>query len=74
MAAHRNRYVKVILFEPLTTNLIGGSVVGQYGDWILVERPAPKPHAAASKSVRRAPRKPNAHPTSVPSTSPSAEA
>jgi hypothetical protein len=74
MAAHRNRYVKVILFEPLTINIIGGSVVGQYGDWLLVERPAPKPNAAASKSARKAPRKPNAHPTSVPSTSSPAEA
>jgi hypothetical protein len=73
MAAHRNRYVKVILFEPLTTNIIGGSVVGQYGDWLLVERPAPKPHVNAKKAVR-APRKPNTHPTSVPSTSSPAEA
>jgi hypothetical protein len=45
----RHRYVKVILFEPVSTNLTGGTVVGQCGDWLLVERPQAKPRAAAKK-------------------------
>jgi hypothetical protein len=55
MATHRNRYVKVILFEPSSTNLQGGIIVGQCGDWILIERPQPK---ARAKDADKKPRKP----------------
>ena len=48
MATHRNRYVKVILFEPCTTNLQGGTIVGQYGEFILVERAQPKERTKAA--------------------------
>jgi hypothetical protein len=54
----RNRYVKVSLFEPCPTNLMGSTVVGQYGDVLLVERPQPKPRAAV-KAARK-PRATNA--------------
>ncbi len=47
MATQRNRYVKVALFEPAATNLMGGTIVGQFGDTLLVERPAPKPRSKA---------------------------
>jgi class 3 adenylate cyclase len=53
MATQRNRYVKVALFEPAATNLMGGTVVGQYGDTLLVERPAPKPRAATPTRTRK---------------------
>lgn len=56
--ATRNRYVKITLFEPCPTNLMGSTVVGQYGDVLLVERPQPKPRAAA-KAARK-PRATNA--------------
>jgi hypothetical protein len=56
--ASRNRYVKVTLFEPCPTNLMGSTVVGQYGDVLLVERPQPKPRAA-TKATRK-PRATNA--------------
>lgn len=48
MATQRNRYVKVALFEPAATNLMGGTIVGQFGDTLLVERPAPKPRVKAA--------------------------
>jgi hypothetical protein len=54
MATQRNRYVKIALFEPAATNLMGGVIVGQFGDTLLVERPAPKPRAA--KAATRKPR------------------
>jgi hypothetical protein len=57
MATHRTRYVKIILFEPCSTNLQGGVIVGQCGDWILVERPQPK---ARAKDSEKKPRKPRA--------------
>jgi hypothetical protein len=56
--ATRNRYVKVTLFEPCPTNLMGSTVVGQYGDVLLVERPQPKPRAATKAT--RTPRATNA--------------
>jgi hypothetical protein len=58
MAKTRNRYVKVALFEAISTNLIGGTIVGQIDDWMLVERPQPKPRAAV-KAARK-PRATNA--------------
>jgi hypothetical protein len=58
MAKTRNRYVKVALFEAISTNLIGGTIVGQIDDWMLVERPQPKPRAAAK--AQRKPRATNA--------------
>jgi hypothetical protein len=60
MANHRNRYVKVILFEPCSTNLQGGTVVGQIDQYLLVERPQPK---ARDKSAT--PRKPRATKTNA---------
>jgi hypothetical protein len=48
--AQRNRYVKLALFEASSTNVMGGVVVGQTGDYLLIERPAPKPRAAATKT------------------------
>ena len=48
MATQRNRYVKAPLFEAVTTNLVGGTIVGQTADWLLVERPAPKPRIKAA--------------------------
>jgi hypothetical protein len=65
--ASRNRYVKVALFEPCPTNLMGSTVVGQYGDVLLVERPQPKPRAAA-KATRK-PRATNAKAAAQPATS-----
>jgi hypothetical protein len=56
--ATRNRYVKLALFEACPTNLMGSTVVGQYGETLLVERPQPKPRAAAAKA--RKPRATNA--------------
>ena len=53
MATQRNRYVKVALFEPAATNLMGGTIVGQFGDTLLVERPAPKPRAAKAATTRK---------------------
>jgi len=53
MATHRNRYVKVILFEPSPTNLQGGVVVGQYGEYLLVERPQPKERKASATTPRK---------------------
>lgn len=49
--AGRNRYVKVALFEEVKTNLMGGTVVGQFGDTILVQRPDAKPRGP--KTVTR---------------------
>jgi hypothetical protein len=66
--ASRNRYVKVTLFEPCPTNLMGSTVVGHYdGDVLLVERPQPKPRAA-TKAARK-PRATNAKAASQPATS-----
>jgi hypothetical protein len=48
-----SRYVKVILLDAVKTNLMGCQIVGQSGDEIIVERPAPKPRAKAAT-----PRKP----------------
>jgi hypothetical protein len=56
MATHRNRYVKIVLFESCSTNIQGGTIVGQYDDWLLVERPQPKERKSAA--VPRKPRKP----------------
>lgn len=54
--ANRNRLLKVALFsDSLHVNLLGAVVVGQHGDQIIVERPAPKPR---TKPVT--PRKPRA--------------
>ena len=72
MATQRNRYVKVALFEPAATNLMGGVIVGQFGDTLLVERPAPKPRAA--KAATRKPRTAKAVPTTGPfATAPTAK-
>lgn len=73
MATHRNRYVKVALFERCSTNLNEAKVVGQGDDYLLLERAAPKIRDVAKKVIKRT-RKVNAHPTSVPSPSPVAEA
>lgn len=40
--ANRNRLVKVPLFDKFPMNLLGGTIVGQNGDMLIVERPAPK--------------------------------
>lgn len=40
--AHRNRYVKVALFEEVKTHLQDAKVVGQGSDYLLLERPQPK--------------------------------
>jgi hypothetical protein len=53
MATHRNRYVKVALFEEVKTHLQDAKVVGQGSDYLLLERPQPK---AREKSAT--PRKP----------------
>ena len=72
MATQRNRYVKAPLFEAVTTNLVGGTIVGQTADWLLVERPAPKPRAA--KAATRKPRTAKAVPTTGPfATAPTAK-
>jgi hypothetical protein len=46
------RYVKVILFEPVTTNLQGGIIVGQWGEYLLVERPQPKQREKVARKPR----------------------
>jgi hypothetical protein len=68
----RNPYVKIALFDPKSApNLQGGTVVGQSGDYILVERPAPKPRTRKSVSgataTTRKPRTPK--PATQPATS-----
>jgi hypothetical protein len=52
--ATRNRYVKLQLAEACPTNLMGSTVVGQYGEVLLVERPQPKPRAATRERKPRA--------------------
>jgi hypothetical protein len=66
MATQRTRYVKASLFEAVSTNLMGGTVVGQTGDWLLIQRPDAKPRAA-----KATPRKPRA---AKPAAAPSATA
>jgi hypothetical protein len=56
--ATRNRYMKVLLSEECRTHLQGATVVGQAADYLLLERPQPKPRAAAAKA--RKPRATNA--------------
>ena len=43
MAASRSRYVKVEIPVAVSSNLMGGGIVGQSAEWLLVERPAGKP-------------------------------
>lgn len=50
----KNRYVKVSLFEKCSTRLQDSKVVGQGDDYLLLERPQPKPRAEAKKVVRKA--------------------
>lgn len=50
----RNPYVKVLLFTPASTNLMGGTIVGQHAEFLLVERPAAK--TRAKSAVLRKPR------------------
>jgi hypothetical protein len=70
MAGQRNRYVKVALFEPSTTNLQGGTIVGQSGDYILVERPPAKPRASRKGTTSVTPRKPRKPRTPKPANQP----
>ena len=63
MATQRTRYVKASLFEAVSTNLMGGTVVGQTGDWLLIQRPDAKPRAA-----KATPRKPRATTQKTPTT------
>ena len=65
MATHRNKYMKVILFEPVTTNLVGATIVGQYGDWLLVERPQPVAKKAAPVSRKPRAAKGNSKPSAA---------
>jgi len=64
MATQRTRYVKASLFEAVPTNLMGGTVVGQTSDWLLIQRPEAKPRAA--KAMPRKPRTAKAVPTTGP--------
>jgi hypothetical protein len=53
----RSPYLKVVLFDAKNEpNLMGSTIVGQTGDYILVERPPVKPRA--KKSAVSTPRKP----------------
>lgn len=65
---NRNRYVKIALAEPSTTNLTGGTVVGQWGEWLLIQRPDSKPRAKKAAAARK-PRAVAASPKPEPSTS-----
>jgi hypothetical protein len=56
----QSRYVKLALFEATKTNLMGSTIVGQFGDTILIERPAPKPRAKSGTT-----RKPRATKTAT---------
>jgi hypothetical protein len=56
MPAHRNRYIKVALFEEVHTHLQDAKVVGQGTDYLLLERPQPKERKARAASAT--PRKP----------------
>ncbi len=62
MASHRNRYVKVSLFEACSTRLQDAKVVGQGDDYLLLERAPAKERAKAAAPKKRAPRKPTATP------------
>ena len=57
---HRNRLVKVHLFEAVHLNLLGSIIVGQNGDTIIIERPQPKPRSADAKPRKRKAAKTNA--------------
>jgi hypothetical protein len=67
----RNPYVKIALFDPKSApNLQGGTVVGQSGDYILVERPPAKPRASRKGTTSVTPRKPRTpKPAAQPATS-----
>lgn len=56
MATHRNRYIKVSLFEASKTRLQDARVVGQGDDYLLLERAAPKARATAAAPRKRKPR------------------
>jgi hypothetical protein len=47
----RSLYVKVLLFTDPQTNLQDAKVVGQGSDYLLLERPAPKPRAKKSSGT-----------------------
>ena len=53
MATHRNRFIKVALFEECKTHLQDSKVVGQGSDYLLLERAAPKARAAATTPRKR---------------------
>ena len=61
----RNRLLKVPLFEAPHVNLLGSTVVGQHGDTIIVERPAPKPRAKSATPRKPRAKKAPAQPASV---------
>lgn len=66
MATHRNRYVKVALFEACSTRLQDAKVVGQGDDYLLLERAQPKPRQEAKRAVRKArTAKTNSQPSTV---------
>jgi hypothetical protein len=66
MATHRNRYIKVALFEKVSTNLMGATIVGQLDDTLIVERPQPKPRTVSK------PRKPRTNAKAAPAPFPAA--
>ena len=66
MATHRNRYVRVALFEACSTRLQDARVVGQGDDYLLLERAQPKPRATEKKAARK---RPATKPATQPATS-----